>query len=144
MRHDAFAARQLAAPQRPPLHCPEQHAPCAVHTSLVPRQVPAPRHWPSVHESPTQQSVGCEQGSFNCRHCERQVKVTGLHKPAQHSKSLWQVALAAKHAAGRHKPASHEPSQQSFDSLHEAPDAPQTTARHSEPTHNEPEQQSLG
>lgn len=79
-----MVCRHIVAPQRPPLHMPEQHDGEDVQTSLAPRQVPPARQVPITHVRPTQHSFGA-QASFTCLHWSRQVKVAALQKPAQHS-----------------------------------------------------------
>ena len=91
---------------------------------------------------PAQQSVGWLHDSLSAWHCERQVKVRGLQKPTQHSKSSMHAAAAAVHIAGRQRPDSQRPWQQSSELVQVAPGFPHAAFRHRLPTHCEPAQHS--
>lgn len=92
---------------------------------------------------PVQQSVGWLQASPSPWHCSLQVLVAALQNPAQHSKSMAQVAPVARHAVGRHSPASQRPAQQSFDVAQGPPAAPQVGSRQRPPAQAEPAQQAV-
>lgn len=111
-----------------------------MQTSFAARQLPV--HELSWHWRPGQQSSAEAHDSLGCRHCERQVKLSGLQKPTQHSKSCMQVAPAALHIAPRQSPMLQLPSQQSKLSLQAPPVITQIGPRQTNPVHVEPVQQS--
>ena len=93
------------------------------------------------HDRPVQHSACSAHGSVIIRHWERQVPVVPQN-PAQHSKSIVQVAPDAMHASGRQSPETQAPVQQSFVPLHAPPPCRHVEERHTPPAHVPPVQQS--
>jgi hypothetical protein len=122
------------------LQRPEQHSPCERHTSFKPRH--EPRHSPTWHGAPKQQSLDCVHDSLSWRHCVRHRPVSGLQNPSQHSKSIWHAASAALQKVSRHSPPLQVPAQQSPVLRHAPPALWQLAFRQTAPVQVAPLQHS--